>query len=1315
MLSPKVPQGPRNPNGYSEDEILHTLRAIDGTREVSFRYELLDRDLNYKYDLDNILSGSVQMQYISEIKRTASFQMRGGAGINWLDDHIKPYFRMKMPPKMVDDGIPLNNLWSNSFDAASGDVTPQNSGNYGDTVSRVDGSVRYFNNWCALGSDDGSETGSFSFNFRARETWKISFYINIPTGSNLNFFPDGLDVNTENYLRFDDTFGQYNLGSIDTTHIKDNLFGAPVRVDMLNDGYRCRYDLYWTDPGGSTPDFSATEDSSFWEPVQIVSVGGGGFSRNTAFIDEIRVTVPGETELLPRTEPLWSNTFNGISGDFVDSDSLQFYGSPPDETIGDLSFNQSWSIEGDEASLQLGGSAGYGSLQTTVPPREEWSLTMYANIPAGGKLFVCPSPEESVPSPEEAPSWAGPIQEGNISGSSGWNTEIIVPVPEGTEQGDWMICAVTSNDSTEAPTAPEGWELLNSQEFGGDTWMFIYTKEAGPDEPANYGFVFTTEHWHAAFIQTWKNTNGPRFVGINAAEGVSTVSLPSLSAEEGDALAAVGFDWDPCLKTWDDGEVMTTQLHQEQGMVVSTQLNLPSGITPTYALQKDNTDPSRMAAASIIMKRIPNPAEVSGYPGDIQKVGSTFAGGFTDTVNVGLPPNVEEGDYMIATLSANDFNGITAPSGDGWTLVDSMTDADLGSGTGFWVYERVATASEPADYSWTFDGAHWHYGVITAWRNTPGIRYIDLSGGENITSVTTSTFTAFDGDTLLLAGFDWTDNIKSWNDNGELTTDVNIDQSQIVSSLMSLPAGETPSYTLTGSEGDPTRMCAATIVLESYDEPEEGGSPFRGPNWIVLDDVAGEYTIAGVDVSEYLEYVIGVPFRIDMETYGGRFWWQVFATDPLGTSPDMNWYGSSEDWGQVQAFLFQGGGDGTPAPSIDNVSINRIVPVTRPTPEETNYVEFPLGVFLMSSPTRKIDEDDVIIRDVEAYDRTKLFVDDKLTERFTVTKGENYTDIISSLLGDIPKIVEPSDYVCGRDREWSIGTKIKEVIDSIAESINYHTLRFDEEGRAVVQPYVSPADRTPEFNYADDEISIMYPDVEVEFDTFDIANVWITTVSQVDTEPVYVKLENHDPSNPFSIPRRGRKIVDFRQEEEATDHAGLLRKAKRIQYEANREYENISFNTLINPLHEANDCYTIDFQKLGVREKYTEINWEFNLEAGSTMTHTARREVKLDAEDDPGFIQDSLVVNGSLTAGNVAWGKIFVPITRTNKPQVVHVTGLDLQGSGTVEVLVTPETSVPDNFKQATSQNESPNGFEIWGYRTTHVDTLIHWMALRSL
>ena len=85
-------------NGYTAAEILRALRMADGSREISFEYELLDKYDRRIGNLENITC-SVSYASLTQIKGTASFDLAGKhqPEIDFLNDRIKPYFILKMP------------------------------------------------------------------------------------------------------------------------------------------------------------------------------------------------------------------------------------------------------------------------------------------------------------------------------------------------------------------------------------------------------------------------------------------------------------------------------------------------------------------------------------------------------------------------------------------------------------------------------------------------------------------------------------------------------------------------------------------------------------------------------------------------------------------------------------------------------------------------------------------------------------------------------------------------------------------------------------------------------------------------------------------------------------------------------------------------------------------------------------------------------------------------------------------------------------------------------------------------------------------
>jgi len=327
-------------------------------------------------------------------------------------------------------------------------------------------------------------------------------------------------------------------------------------------------------------------------------------------------------------------------------------------------------------------------------------------------------------------------------------------------------------------------------------------------------------------------------------------------------------------------------------------------------------------------------------------------------------------------------------------------------------------------------------------------------------------------------------------------------------------------------------------------------------------------------------------------------------TNVLECSIEQNWLA---DVKRKASFLIRDDGG-------INFLQDRIKPWVRlhlPPYGESDWIEWPQGVFLLASPARQADMTDVVTRDVEAYDALQVFIDDLVTDRFTVAAGASYTSTISTLLGSIPKNIAASASVLPTAKDWDPGTSKLKIMNDLLAAINYNSLSFDEDGVAIVSPYVLPSSRAEEYTYADNDSSVLMPRVEQTLDLFSVANRWVLVVSDPDRSTLSSTYTNTNPSSPTSTISRQRTIVDFRTEQDASDQTSLDAKASRLAFEASQIFESIEFSTGIMPFHSGNDVYRITYGVLAVDAKYSEHTWAYKLEAGAEMKHRARRVVSV--------------------------------------------------------------------------------------------------------
>ncbi|KAA0956625.1 hypothetical protein FQ085_11570 [Planococcus sp. ANT_H30] len=295
-----------------------------------------------------------------------------------------------------------------------------------------------------------------------------------------------------------------------------------------------------------------------------------------------------------------------------------------------------------------------------------------------------------------------------------------------------------------------------------------------------------------------------------------------------------------------------------------------------------------------------------------------------------------------------------------------------------------------------------------------------------------------------------------------------------------------------------------------------------------------------------------------------------------------------------------------------NYLTDRIQPFAR-LKVKGEYIELPLGVFLLSSPTKE-DENGIVFRDVDAYDGLLVLRDDKFENRYFIAAGTNYRDAVISILngaGITKHNIEQTDKTLPNDKEFEPGKEKLYAINELLGAINFTTITHDVYGYYTSQYYRSPSTLAAEYTYKDDDLSILIPGMSEEMDTFSVANRFVAVLNDPEREPITAIFTNDSIDSPFSTVNRGRVIVDYREVEDIADEEALEAYIQRIAFNASQVYGKLEFATAINPFHDLSDVIQIEYSPLGINEKYSETSWRIPLRAGAEMEHSFRRVVDI--------------------------------------------------------------------------------------------------------
>lgn len=275
-------------------------------------------------------------------------------------------------------------------------------------------------------------------------------------------------------------------------------------------------------------------------------------------------------------------------------------------------------------------------------------------------------------------------------------------------------------------------------------------------------------------------------------------------------------------------------------------------------------------------------------------------------------------------------------------------------------------------------------------------------------------------------------------------------------------------------------------------------------------------------------------------------------------------------------------------------------------------VRYPLGIFLMSSPSRK-SSIGTVGRSIECYDKCQILSDDKFDTRYRVAAGTNYVGAISSIIssaGISDSVIAATTKTLVADLEFAMGTSKLEAVNALLKAINYNPIYANAEGKLVANAYEDPMLRPTEATYVTNKTSIIFPGATEELDVFNAPNKIVRYLETADRGVLIASVTNSDPLSKLSTVSRGRTIVDIAAVSDIADQATLEAYTQREAAEK-KIYQKIVFDTAAMPNHESLDCLYVINKDLDIQGKYIEQSWRLDMTLGGHMQHICKRAVSL--------------------------------------------------------------------------------------------------------
>jgi MSHA biogenesis protein MshQ len=312
---------------------------------------------------------------------------------------------------------------------------------------------------------------------------------------------------------------------------------------------------------------------------------------------------------------------------------------------------------------------------------------------------------------------------------------LTISKPTGTAVNDVLIASIGVrpngyNDAAPGSTVivpPDaGWTLVDrvSNASGIVHSLAVYRKVVTDvNEPATYNWKIAGYHTAVGGIQAFSGVDTTTPIAAAEHAGASdtntantTHSTPSISTALANSMIVTSFMKGNCnAATWSTASGMTEAFDVWNvcgGSDVAADYALQAGTGPTGAKQASSS-PANSASTHILALR-------------------PQSGSSSNTLTINKPAGLSENDVMIASIGVGPSTVTISPPA-GWALVRRMNNTN-GTSNSLAVYSKLAGASEPASYDWTFSAHAGAAGGIQAFSGADPS--IEAENGQNTASGT---------------------------------------------------------------------------------------------------------------------------------------------------------------------------------------------------------------------------------------------------------------------------------------------------------------------------------------------------------------------------------------------------------------------------------------------------------------------------------------------------------------------------------------------------------------------------------------------------
>lgn len=246
--------------------------------------------------------------------------------------------------------------------------------------------------------------------------------------------------------------------------------------------------------------------------------------------------------------------------------------------------------------------------------------------------------------------------------------------------------------------------------------------------------------------------------------------------------------------------------------------------------------------------------------------------------------------------------------------------------------------------------------------------------------------------------------------------------------------------------------------------------------------------------------------------------------------------------------------------------------------------KYPLGTYLIQTPSSKFDGKNKIVS-VDAYTPLLELKENPPPIGYSVLKDTNIMETAYKITKEqvrAPVVAAActetlfSDFVANTDDTWMT------FLNDLMANAKY-TFSLDELGRILFSPKQDMASLQPVWTFDDSNSSILYPEINMDYDLYGIPNV-VEVIYSSNDRCYYSRVVNDDSNSPTSTVSRGREIIHRVTEpilygnptdEQVNEYAvRLLRSLSSIEYTVNYSHGYCPVKI--------GDCVRLNYSKAGL-------------------------------------------------------------------------------------------------------------------------------------